>query len=172
MVVQAGAADASTIPVLDPGRVTLAGGLADIGVDYRLDDRWQLGASAAVNLSPAVAVRSTYRHTEGVGLVLSTGVSSNFMLGVRVPPGMPVPNWFSAWVQPALEVAVPIPQTPLTLRATMGPRLDYAFLNDTTWNLHQPWSVAMVPNAELGLQLPWGELTLGGNALAGWRARW
>lgn len=168
-------ANASTIPVLDPGPqgLTLAVGLVDANVDVRLNDRWQVGLTGIANLVQAVAVRATYRQEDWLGLVLSAGLDKENTAGMRLLPDAPPPNHAGVWFQPALLLTAALPGTPATVRLTLGPVVRSNVLDVPTWTW-TAWNPTgwMLPNAELGVQLGGGELTLGGNSLLGWRARW
>lgn len=156
---------ASTLPRVDlhQGQVAVAVGLADANVDYALLDTLSIGLSGALPWSVLLkAARATWRIGQlgpvAYGLTLSGGTIAPGLVNTAKPEDALT----GYWVQPALNVAVPLGPTPLTLRATLGP----TWVNQTL--MHQNGD--LVPNAELAWRLNDAhEITLGGNALIGWR---
>jgi hypothetical protein len=181
-------AEASTLPRVDfaAGDKIVAAGLLDVDFDYAITDRLSIGASMipmpipsgawyAPVLSPFfAAIRSTFRAGEVLGAPVGVtdcyGVAQEFNsagLGGSVNPfpGLPLlQHSYLPFLQPALDVAIPLGQDPdhWTLRATLGPIIAF----DPSPRLAMPiW-----PNLEFSRPIGnHGELTLLGNGLVGWR---
>jgi hypothetical protein len=165
LTVMTAPAFASTLPRVDfkQGQLAVAAGAFDANVDYAVLNNLSIGVSGTFPWSLMLgAGRLTYRIGE-VGPV-SYGLS---LSGGTIRPGLvnlqrPEDGDMGYWVQPALNLAVPLGSLPLTLRATVGP----VWVNQTLTKLNGD----IIPNAELAWRLnPSNELTLGGNALIGWR---
>jgi hypothetical protein len=160
---------ASTLPKVDfkAGQHIVAAGLLDANYDYAVTDHWSLGVSSAgLLLIPIVpiAARSTLKLLQTdwltAGLTVSAGITPNAW-GPR--PWYELPEPVSYWVQPALNATLGAADAPVKLRLTVGP----LFMNGGLGPSPVWW---FWPNAEVAFRLTERhELTLGGNALVGWR---
>ncbi len=155
---------ASTLPRVDfqGGKTAVAIGLLDANLDYAFSDRVSLGVSGSL-LSP-VTGRATVRlgavpNGGSYGMTFSAGLTPNVWGSVSGP------TTYSVWMQPALNVAVPLgsPTSDWTLRGTVGPLL-------FGMSIAAVPSMLFWPNLELAYRLDGAnEVTLGGNGLVGWR---
>lgn len=159
------AVQASTLPKVDfnAGQHTVALGVLDANYDYAVSDHVSLGLSSAGLLVP-LAARTTVKvlQTDLVtaGVTLSGGITPN-MWGPA--PWYTLSQPVSYWAQPALNVTVGAPDAAVKLRMTVGP----LFVNGGLASSPVMW---FWPNAEVAFRLsPAHELTIGGNALVGWR---
>lgn len=161
---------ASTIPPIDTDKPqgTVAVGLLDLSADLGFAKNQAVGFTIALEPLRVLALRYSSRlgTWRGVsyGLLLSLG-AGGIPSSVDYPP-YPDPLRQFYWLQPALNISVPIwpnEEPVIVLRGTLGP----AFLFNESLSPQQAW---LVPSVELAYQLtPWSEITIGGNSLIGWR---
>jgi hypothetical protein len=162
-------ARASTLPKVDfsAGQHIVAAGLLDANYDYAVTDHLSFGVSSAgLLLIPIVpiAARSTLKLLQTdwltAGLTVSAGITPNAW-GPK--PWYELQEPVSYWVQPALNATLGAVDAPVKLRLTVGPLfMNNGFAPSPVW-----W---FWPNAEVAFRLTERhELTLGGNALVGWR---
>lgn len=172
-------AAASTLPPLDyrAGQTVVAIGFPDLNVDHALSDR--LAAGLTVLYIPPIIEWSPAR-TQPDGTVIPAsrpfwlaagprvtyrlaGEADGTALGVSTTAGILGPQW-NWWVQPSLVGSLSLWGV-VRLRGSLGPVITSSFLAN-------PWGFGLWPNAEMAIRvLPDHELTLGGNALVGWRGR-
>jgi hypothetical protein len=164
---------ASTLPIVDIGPNTsmiLSAGLLDFNLDVPITDSQTIGISAfGAGLLYSAALRSTYRLGKlENGLTYGWTIGAGLGLGIGVGGG----GFFGPWIQPALAVTLPLlgAESPAKLRASMGPLLMPSLYSASS---PFPWQSLIWPNLELAFKVtPSNELTLGGNAIIGWRGFW
>ena len=170
-------AQASTLPDpgLPAGKVALTVGIADAGLEYGLTEQLQIGAGGAGNLIGVGGYgRATWAFLKGspagdLGLHVAAGYFQPLLLKGR--PGLFV------FVGPAIAKTWGW----FTLRGTLSvPINNTTDLVDPVTGASTPsWGIGgavgalpLIPNLELAFKLSGeNELTLGGNAIIGWRTR-
>lgn len=174
-------AQASTLPEpgLRAGQTALALGLIDGSVDHGITDRLQLGAGGYFTVFGMAAYgRATWRVFDDtplgdIGLHVAGGKYNPGLAkgteGLFVFAGPVLAKQFAGWI--TLRAS-------LGLMATDANGLTYMSSGPATPNSPRSWGLGgdvappVVPNIELAFKLGGNnELTLGGNALIGWRTR-
>lgn len=161
---------ASTLPKVDfaAGQHIVAAGLLDANYDYAFTDYLSAGVSSTgLLLLPIVpiAARATLSLVKTgwltAGITVSAGTAANTW-GPK--PWYELPAPVSYWAQPALNLTLGAVDAPVKGRITVGPLL---WMNGYVGPTPIFW---FWPNAEVAFRLsPAHELTIGGNALVGWR---
>lgn len=190
LVIDAGAATATAIPLLDlpPGVKTISLGVSDVTVhgsfDWALWGDW--GRGWTIGLAGGFDYADTFRRDSHNMLALRVGrrlagdwpvtVGALLSAGANVvDPLAPLPNPtsqrfsgdFLYWVQPALVFASTVENDKVWLRGTLGPVIGR--WSEGVWLL--PW---IAPNVEVGYRFnPAHELVVGGGYASpyslGWR---
>lgn len=168
LVLFAAPAAASTLQRVDfaPHQSSLAIGLLDANFDTAVSDRLSLGASLGwAILGMNAAVRSTWR-TDGDPDGFATGWGFNAGYSTLSAYG----SGNAVWLQPAWLMSSRLGGSNLFLRASLGPALWFQISTDPTGTNITP-VFEVLPNVELAYRFHrYGELTLGGNSLLGFRA--
>lgn len=163
----ASSASASTLPPLqvERGRACLSLGLADVNLDLAVLPGMVAGFSFVMTSKiVGVAGRSTFvLGTDGWGFPYGC----SFALGYG--PAGPF-SGSTSWAQPAWVHGLQLAPS-WRLRYSLGPMFFVSQRTVGTDTLVEVQLWPVLPNAEIVYALGrWQELTLGGNAIIGWRA--
>lgn len=173
----ASSVQASTLPPVDfkQSDRKLSVGMFDASFDYAPLEKLSIGASfvsehhqapdiSLLFVPRTLALRATYRFWDGpTGLCLGATLSGGTTFLDRRAVMDSTSLTYGYWLQPALNLTLPIVSPHLTLRATTGPSFDRNFTIDSL--LWRVW-----PSVEVAYRFNQRhELTLGGNSLLGWR---
>jgi len=175
LLLAAPAAAASTLPRVDvgAGQTTLAVGALDFNLDRAIGDHASLGVSYAYVGAHVAAVRGVYRlagEPDGFcwGLALSAGFAPYPYWTETVDTSLgDVSNLAELFFQPAVVWSVPFWN--FRFRASLGPNFNARIRAQQSYRYMENEVFPIVPNLELAYVFGRGEVTLGGNALAGAR---
>lgn len=171
-------ARASTIPPvnLNQSEVAITAGIYDLGVDFGLTDHLSFGVSSVAPFDShgLLAFRVLYLPL-GVQRNLNFGLMASF--GTAPSAGFfrpyngddaTFPVTHTGWFQPALGFIASLYPLPVSIRATVGPVFPEPQVPPYLPSfLKYAW-----PNVEVAYRFnEFNELTLGGNAIVGWRWR-
>ena len=166
-------ARASSLPRVDfrPGESSVAVGVFDLNMDHAFNDRFAFGASY-INLGgySVGAVRGTIRLDGGPdesswGLAFSGGLAPYPQYLNSTPAETTEGQYF---FQPAVVWSTPFLGA-FRFRASLGPIVFSRLQADGNYRYINSQVLVVWPNLELAYRFKWGEITLGGNAIAGLR---
>jgi hypothetical protein len=147
--------------------------LFDVAMDRAIGERGSLGLSYASLGANVAALRGVYRlggEPDGMcwGLAVSAGLAPYpYWSDLTDPFAGPVTDLAQLFFQPALVWSVPFWN--FRFRASVGPTFFSRIRQQQTYRYMENEVFPIIPNLELAYRFGWGEITLGGNAVAGAR---